>query len=180
MTDELEGGTKEPIEETVEKLEGIAGELDQAKEDLKTANDAIDGNKKEIERLQKENRSQQDKLPQLEKNQQNAQEHVDDLLTHLEELVDLKIERIDPSGPVVQGGTAKYKATLDSLPKHTRLSWDTGGCPFTPEGETITVQTGAVGPGDYDISVKLEWVSPSKKSGRSVSKKPAESLKAGA
>jgi len=178
MADEPEGGTKMLIKSTVEKLETTAGTRDRAVATVKAAHDAITANKEEINRLEGQIRRDQNKLPELEQNQQSAQDQVDDLLSQLEEQVGLDIERIDPSGPVVQGGTAKYKAThSEPIPRQARLSWDTGGCPFSRDGNTITVETGAVGPGDYNISVNLEWVTPADEPEPSVSTKSSKGLR---
>jgi hypothetical protein len=142
----------------LDQLRTAAGHLRDARRDITETETEIRGNKQTIDQLRREVREDESELLGKRRKEQKADEQVRALLADLEKQYGLRIERVQASGPVTQGGKATFRAVHDELPPGVfRLSWNTGGCPFD-EGadDTITVDTSAVAPGDYDISVSLD------------------------
>jgi len=140
----------------LDRLNEAAGKQDTAVTNVKNAEKDIKDRRERIAHLQGKVREGEAALPGLTRQQQDADDLVNSLLLDLEKELHLEVVRIQPAGPVVQGGTAKFKAVHAKLPHEVKLSWDTGGAPFVEgKDDTITVETDSVAPGDYDISASL-------------------------
>ena len=144
--------------------------LDGAKKDVKDDEDEIRQYQSDIQDLKNQIRVIQDRLPGEQLAVEDAAEEADQLLRQIEKEIGLDIETAESSVP--QGGEASFKAVYDHssplLPNGdlvfdlgVQLLWDTGGCSIksgTVHSEDITVDTSSVDPGDYGISVSLTFV----------------------
>jgi len=161
MSEESQSNSESPEESQgkpslLDRLKKAAHKQDKANTKVTNTKNGIADKKEQLNRLQDEIRNDEAKLPKMILEQQSAGDLVNNLLLEMEKDLDLRVERIQPSGPVVQGGIAKFKAVHDDMPDEVELAWDAGGCPFVEDDEdTITVDTSPVGPGDYDISAFL-------------------------
>jgi chromosome segregation protein len=140
---------------TQDLAEGPGGDLEEAKDELDTAQQAHDA-------APDAERSGKAALKQARKAREEAQERLRLARAKRDKVERLFIRGIDVSGPDANGTfTAKAEAK-ETIPDNYQLRWSSSAGAVNPEtstpDETVSFTTKGLPPGSYDIEVRLERV----------------------